>query len=311
MGTIMCFCNRLLVTKFVNIPFKIGSLLGCLLCVEHSSENAQVQGQKMNEKAANAQRKSWLTIAFKIWICNYLRFTAISSTAIKLKFRKRPFISDVPNIQQSQVCEIIQSWTLDTEIKRFREAFFSTVFLCEWIMSYKLNFTQYRHFYHPLIDNSKTLLIDQPFHTKVRWMSCKWSCDHLLFYLFTRGCVYMYGQKIFRKMSHEGRRPKCCPESKSFLQKDTIQWGKQSNWGVGKQHKTSPQISPEATHKNKREEAWKAGKKTAGIQTRLMTAVADKTQATLTRVIWTITQGKWTKTANKTHRNAQRPVITK
>lgn len=40
----MCFCNRLLVTKFVNIPFKIGSLLGCLLCVEHSSENAQVQG---------------------------------------------------------------------------------------------------------------------------------------------------------------------------------------------------------------------------------------------------------------------------
>lgn len=265
----------------------------------------------MNEKAANAHRKSWLTIAFKIWICNYLRFTAISSTAIKLKFRKRPFNSDVPNIQQSQVCEIIQSWTLDTEIKRFREAFFFTVFLCEWIMSYKLNFIQYGHFYHPLIDNSKTLLIDQPFHTKVRWMSCKWSCDHLLFYLFTRGCVYMYGQKIFRKMSHEGRRPKCCPESKSFLQKDTIQWGKQSNWGVGKQHKTSPQISPEATHKNKREEPWKAGKKTAGIQTRLMTAVADKTQATLTRVIWTITQGKWTKTANKTHRNAQRPAITK
>lgn len=128
MGTIMCFCNRLLVTKFVNIPFKIGSLLGCLLCVEHSSENAQVQGQKMNEKAANAQRKSWLTIAFKIWICNYLRFTAISSTAIKLKFRKRPFNSDVPNIQQSQVCEIIQSWTLDTEIKRFREAFFFSLF---------------------------------------------------------------------------------------------------------------------------------------------------------------------------------------
>lgn len=125
----------------------------------------------MNEKAANAQRKSWLTIAFKIWICNYLRFTAISSTAIKFKFRKRQFNSDVPNIQQSQVCHIIQSWTLDTEIKRFREAFFFTVFLCEWIMSYKLNFIQYRHFYHPLTDNSKTLLIDQPFHTKVRWMN--------------------------------------------------------------------------------------------------------------------------------------------
>lgn len=121
----------------------------------------------------------------------------------------------------------------------------------------------------------------------------------------------MYGRKIFRKMSHKGRRPKCCPESRSFLQKDTIQCGKQSNWGVGKQHKTSPQSSPEATHKNKREEPWKAGKKTAGIQKRLMTAVAHKTQVTLTRVIWTITQGKWTKTANKTHRNTQRPVITK
>lgn len=156
----------------------------------------------MNEKAASAQRKSWLTIAFKIWICNYLRFTAISSTAIKLKFRKRPFNSDVPNIQQSQVCEIIQSWTLDTEIKRFREAFFFTVFLCEWIMSYKLNFIQYRHFYHPLIDNSKTLLIDQPFHTKVRWMSCKWSCDHLLFLsVHKRMCLYVWTENLQKNES--------------------------------------------------------------------------------------------------------------
>lgn len=265
----------------------------------------------MNEKAANAHRKvGWLLLLkFESAIISDLQLFQVQQ--LSLSSEKDHLIQMCQTYSKARSAKLSSPEHWIQKLNVSEKHFFFTVFLCEWIMSYKLNFIQYRHFYHPLIDNSKTLLIDQPFHTKVRWMSCKWSCDHLLFYLFTRGCVYMYGQKIFRKISHEGRRPKCCPESKSFLQKDTIQWGKQSNWGVGKQHKTSPQISPEATHKNKREEPWKAGKKTAGIQTRLMTAVADKTQATLTRVIWTITQGKWTKTANKTHRNAQRPAITK
>lgn len=65
MGTIMCFCNRLLVTKFVNIPFKIGSLLGCLLCVEHSSENAQVQGldrKWMKKQPMPIEKVGWLLL---------------------------------------------------------------------------------------------------------------------------------------------------------------------------------------------------------------------------------------------------------
>jgi len=38
----MCLCDRLLVTKCLKIPFKMASLLSCLLCVDTRGATVQV-----------------------------------------------------------------------------------------------------------------------------------------------------------------------------------------------------------------------------------------------------------------------------
>jgi len=57
----MCLCDRLLVTKCLKIQFKMvhrSELSGLKKEKTHSSENAQVQGLRMREKAENVQRKT-------------------------------------------------------------------------------------------------------------------------------------------------------------------------------------------------------------------------------------------------------------